>query len=115
MSKGIGWFWAGLGLGLVFSTTAVIVASEFTHIRRARRRTPGFEQGEYDLVEDLSLAVHDGLQVLSRAASEIQSSFDNARREVLRYGIAPQHEGHGGSGQHAWYYGDEEDETQAPV
>ena len=112
MSRGCnntGWFWVGAGLGFIVSAGVVIISSELTHIRKLRRDDPSFNQDEEDLIEDLSMAVHDGMAVLSRAAKEIQYSFEDARREIVRYGLAPKHEGHGGAGMHAWYSGDEEE------
>ena len=106
-NSGIGWFWVGTGLGLLFSTTAVIVASEFYHLQLNRKQEKDdYEQGEADVVEDLSHAVHGGLQVLSRAATEITHSFDDARREVIRYGLDPTR---AGAGSHAWYAGEEDE------
>lgn len=112
MSRGcsnIGWFWIGAGLGFIVSAGVVIISSEFTYLRKLRQGDPSFEQEEGDIIEDISMAVHDGMALLSRAAKEIQYSFEDARREVVRYGLAPQHEGHGGAGMHAWYTGDEEE------
>ena len=107
--RNISWFWVGAGLGCIISAGVVIIVREFTYIRKLRLADPNFDQNEGDIVGDLSLAVHGGMAVLSRAAREIQDSFEDARREVVRYGLAPQHEGHGGAGRHAWYTGDEEE------
>jgi len=104
--SGSGWFWIGASLGLVLSATAVVVSTEFMAIRRRRLQEQGFLQGDEDLVEDLSLAVHEGLQVLSKAASEITHSFAESRREVIRFGLDPQ--GGSGGGSSAWYTGEEE-------
>ena len=100
MSRGrnnTGWFWIGAGLGIIMSAGVVIISTELTHIRKLRREDPDFAQEEGDIIEDISMAVHDGMAVISRAAKEIQYSFEDARREIVRYGLAPKHEGHGGA------------------
>ena len=57
-------------------------------------------------MQDLSDAVHEGIHVLGWAAKEIGQSFDEARRELIRFGLDPQGEGAASSG---WYAGDEEE------
>jgi len=105
--RGGSWFWIGAGLGIVVSAAAVVISTEFYALRKRRMVDPEFEQGEHDLVEDLTIAVHEGMQVLGKAASEITHSFTDARREVVRFGLDPQGSGSGG-GSSAWYTGDEE-------
>lgn len=103
-----GWFWIGAGLGLVLASAAVVISTEFIHLRRQRLGEQGFLQDDGDLVEDLSHAVHEGLQVLSKAASEISHSFADARREMIRFGLDPTGSAEPGGGSSAWYTGDEE-------
>ena len=78
---------------------------EFAYRRRRRKEDPGFVQDEYDLIEDISGALQEGVHVLTRAAGEISNSFSDARRELIRYGLDP---GRAGSGSSGWYTGDEE-------
>jgi hypothetical protein len=106
-------FWLGTGVGTLLSAAAVVITAEFVYRRRLRQAAigPQFEQNEHDLVQDLSMAVHEGLDVLTHAAHTIGHSFKEARRELIRFGLEP---GYGGS-DHGFYYEDEVDHGQHNV
>ena len=97
------WFWIGGAMGIIFSAAAVVFATEFA---RKRRGLPadGYQQSELDLVEDLSQAVTEGMDVLS-AAMKAATNFGTASRERIRYGLDP---GHAGAGASGWYTGDDD-------
>lgn len=98
------WFWIGGAMGIIFSAAAVIFATEFA---RKRHGLPAgeYQQSELDLVEDLSQAVTDGMDILS-AAMQTATNFGTASRERIRYGLDP---GDAGAGASGWYTGDEDD------
>jgi hypothetical protein len=98
------WFWIGGAMGIIFSAAAVVFATEFA---RKRRGLPNgeYEQSELDLVEDLSQAVTEGMDVLS-AAMQAATSFGTVSRERIRYGLDP---GRAGAGASGWYTGDEDE------
>jgi hypothetical protein len=109
-----GLFWLGTGIGLLLSTAAVVITAEFIHRRKLRLATlgPGFQQDEHDLVQDLSDAVHDGLDVLSHAAQSIGHTFSEARRELIRFGLDSG--GLGGAGAQEWYFDDDDEHVRSP-
>ncbi len=96
-------FWLGAGIGLIFSTAAVVTAISVTN--RARR--PRQNGDDFDPVVNLTEAVQEGLDVLSQAAQHLGYSFENARRELVRFGLDPLISGIGGSG----YSGEPDDPT----
>lgn len=89
-----GTFWLGAGIGLLFATAAVVTAVQFSH-RQRRPRQPGTED---DLLYDLTESVQEGLGVLSQAAQHLGYSFENARRELVRFGLDPLLSGISGAG-----------------
>ncbi|MEZ5339332.1 MAG: hypothetical protein R3F46_13865 [bacterium] len=110
---GLGWFWIGAGLGIVMSATAVVVASEFREGRRRRLRGQlgGFEQGESDLIEDLTTAVSGGLSALAETAELLSNTFSAARSELIKFNLDSSGAG-SGAGSSAWYYGEEDESEQ---
>ena len=99
------YFWFGLGIGFVLSATVVIVASELISAR-PRHSRKGFVQDEADLVEDLSLAVREGLQILGQAAGGFYPDYASSTRERIRYGLDPS--GASPSSSNVWYTGEDE-------
>ena len=98
------WFWIGGAMGVIFSAAAVVFATEFA---RKTRGLPGvdYQQSELDLVEDLSQAVTEGMDVLA-AAMQAATNFGTVSRERVRYGLDP---GRAGAGASGWYTGDEDE------
>ena len=107
---GLGWFWVGAGIGMLLSATAVVVATEFKENRRRRRsgQLGSFEQGESDIIEDLTSAVSGGLSALADTAELLSSTFSAARSELIKFNLDSSGAG-SGSGSSAWYNGDEEE------
>ena len=105
---GLGWFWIGAGLGIVLSATAVVVATEFREGRRSRRRGQllGYEQGESDLIEDLTSAVSGGLSALAETADMLSNTFNAARSELIKFNLDSSGAGQG-SGASGWYDGED--------
>lgn len=101
--SGLSWFWLGTGIGLLLSAAAVITVVEFAYRRRGR----GGVVDELGLVEDLTQAVEEGLDVLMEAAEAISGTYHEASKERIRFGLDPSGAGEG-AGRHAWYTGDEE-------
>lgn len=101
------WFWIGTGLGLIFAAGTTIMVAEITR-RRYFGGRPGLE-GEVDLVDDLTAAIHEGLYVLTEVADQLAGGhkYSDANRERIRYGLDP---GGAGAGSSGWYTGDEEEE-----
>lgn len=99
------WFWVGTGLGILFSMATVVFVAELT---RKRYRAPGagFDQDEVDLVEDLTHAVAEGIQLLADAVDSMGEGFSDAARERIHYGLDP---GQAGGGASAWYTGEEDE------
>ncbi|MCC7478827.1 hypothetical protein IT575_10260 [bacterium] len=91
-----GSFWLGAGIGLIFATAAVVTAVQVSH----RTRRPRVEGEEDDLVVNLTEAVQEGLDVLSQAAQHLGYSFENARRELIRFGLDPLVSGISGFGNY---------------
>jgi hypothetical protein len=100
---GLSWFWIGTGIGLLLSAAAVITVVEIAYRRRGR----GDVGDELHLVEDLTHAMEEGLDVLMEAAETIGGSYHEASSERIRFGLDPSGAG-SGAGRHAWYTGDEE-------
>jgi hypothetical protein len=104
---GLGWFFLGTAIGFVLSAAAVVTTAELTRRRCLRPAKPGYEQGEVDLIEDITAAVGDGLHMLAQAAHVIGQSFSEARRELIQFGLNPTSTS--ASSSYAWYAGDEDD------
>lgn len=103
-----GAFWVGTGLGFAVSVAIVVIAAEFTYLRRQRLlKTGALNLTDDELVHDLSEAVNEGLHVLSHAATELGHTFSQARRELIRFGLDPLPTGGGGDDGHAYYFDDD--------
>ncbi len=111
----LGWFWLGAGIGLLLSATAVVVATEFREGRRRRYagQLGGYEQGESDLIEDLTSAVTGGLSALADTAEMLSSTFHQARSELIKFNLDSSGAGRG-SGSSGWYSGEDVDYSEEP-
>lgn len=105
--SGLGWFLIGAGIGILFSTAAVMLAAELTRRRYYRDPVTGDVMvEEYDPLVELSDTMHTGLSMLAGAAAGVTESFSQALREKIRFGLDPT--GLAGGGNQAWYADGEE-------
>lgn len=113
---GLGWFWVGAGFGLLLSATAVVVATEYKEGRRLRRRGQlgGYEQGESDIIEDLTSAVSGGLSALAETADMLSNTFSAARSELIKFNLDSSGAGQG-SGASGWYSGEDVEYPREPA
>ena len=93
---------------MLLSATAVVIAGEFSEsrLRRKRGQLGRFEQGDSDLIEDLTTAVSGGLYTIAATAEMLSSTFNAARSELIKFNLDSSGAG-SGSGSSAWYTDDE--------
>jgi hypothetical protein len=107
--SGFGWFFLGTGIGLLFSTAAVVLAAELTRKRYFRDPVTGqVILDDYDPLENVAETLQTGLSMLAGAATGVTETFTPALREKIRFGLDPG--GIAGGGSHAWYTGDDDEE-----
>lgn len=105
--SGLGWFLVGAGIGILFSSAAVMLAAELTRRRYYRDPVTGeVKVEEYDPLAGLTDTVHTGLSLLAGAAAGVTETFTQALREKIRFGLDPA--GIAGGGSQAWYTGEDE-------
>lgn len=109
--SGLPWFWVGSAIGAVFAASSVLMITHFFS-RRRRKLEADFIQDDFDLVDDLTGAMAEGLHVLAQARQLAEqqgsSSFSSADRERIRFGLGT---GRTGSGTSGWYTGEDESES----
>ena len=96
-------FWVGTGIGFLMSSITVLIASELLY-RGRRRHLPHLLETDYSIEENLGSAMQYGAQVIAEAAQRLTNTFNDARSEMIRFGLGRD----GGEGDESGWYMDED-------
>jgi hypothetical protein len=96
-------FWVGTGIGFLMSSITVLIASELMY-RSRMRHMPHLLEADYSIEENLGSAMQYGAQVIAEAAQKLTNTFNDARSEMIRFGLGKD----GGNSDESGWYMDEE-------